>query len=539
MSNQGIIKDINLNLDINARKRVEGKVDIKLYSKDVESGHFNFVLRDEDNKIVILDDAYKGSALIKFQSRATTILREMEVIDNSLRLVFPHDLITSDDTCTIYIYVTKNNITSDVASITFDTRVSEIDKHIGNIEEIEVVGKDKLVKEIVEIINDGVRNVIKSETTVIEADLKQIKEHALNAENPHNVTKIQLELGNVDNVKQASKIEFDEHATDKENPHAVTKAQVGLANVENLSLATQVEAEAGTSNDKYMSPLRTKQAIDKTKELLVWESGDFKELVEALPDQGIFLVSLPNTDNLTNFPERDDILGFYTSVTVRINRSERYAGYKATGLILESLGMIYIAAVGDIFGDYTSVAWKRLNPATIATQSEAESGKGNTKMMTPERTKQAIDKFSGVPQVLSWEGALIEGAPSAKYIFTVTITNGDTASIKIAGSKQGSFSVGLGLLSDFPFTSADTQKYYTLSTAFKTWVDSVLDRKINRVFISLKGVLINGAVSTRISSPLDMRSNIWSKTMASLWILYPAHEIDGYTDTFMTFSVDF
>src|SRR5690606_14798302 len=55
---------------------------------------------------------------------------------------------------------------------------------------------------------------------------------------------------------------LDAHIADKNNPHGVTKAQVGLGSVENYGVATQAEAEAGTVNNKYMTPLRTKQAID-------------------------------------------------------------------------------------------------------------------------------------------------------------------------------------------------------------------------------------------------------------------------------------
>jgi hypothetical protein len=36
---------------------------------------------------------------------------------------------------------------------------------------------------------------------------------------------------------------------------------VGLDNVENYAIASQAEAESGTSNEKYMTPLRTSQAI--------------------------------------------------------------------------------------------------------------------------------------------------------------------------------------------------------------------------------------------------------------------------------------
>lgn len=51
------------------------------------------------------------------------------------------------------------------------------------------------------------------------------------------------------------------HTTNTSNPHGVTKAQVGLGSVENYGIASQGEAEAGTIGTKYMTPLRSKQAI--------------------------------------------------------------------------------------------------------------------------------------------------------------------------------------------------------------------------------------------------------------------------------------
>ena len=41
----------------------------------------------------------------------------------------------------------------------------------------------------------------------------------------------------------------------------VDKSDVGLGNVQNFSIADQAEAEAGSVNNKYMTPLRTAQAI--------------------------------------------------------------------------------------------------------------------------------------------------------------------------------------------------------------------------------------------------------------------------------------
>ena len=64
----------------------------------------------------------------------------------------------------------------------------------------------------------------------------------------------------LDGLKQA----FNSHVNDIENPHGVTAEQLALGNLQNFGIATQAEAEAGTSDMKYMTPHRTKQAVDKS-----------------------------------------------------------------------------------------------------------------------------------------------------------------------------------------------------------------------------------------------------------------------------------
>ena len=56
------------------------------------------------------------------------------------------------------------------------------------------------------------------------------------------------------------KIAYD-HSQTIGNPHQTTKADIGLGNVQNYGIATQAQAEAGSVNNVYMTPLRTKQAI--------------------------------------------------------------------------------------------------------------------------------------------------------------------------------------------------------------------------------------------------------------------------------------
>ena len=107
-------------------------------------------------------------------------------------------------------------------------------------------------------------------------------------ENPHEVTAAQLGLGDVQNYGMATQTDaedgtsellymspirvkqaiaklvgdaFNTHAGDKNNPHEVTKAQVGLSNVNDYATATTAEAKAGDSNSLYVTPAGVKAAI--------------------------------------------------------------------------------------------------------------------------------------------------------------------------------------------------------------------------------------------------------------------------------------
>lgn len=112
--------------------------------------------------------------------------------------------------------------------------------------------------------------------------------HADRTDNPHQVTKAQVGLGNVDNYATATVAEtttgtandrfvtpagvkavtnavsqaLATHVADQNNPHAVDKTDIGLNNVENFAIATATEAQTGTASNKYMTPQRTAQAIN-------------------------------------------------------------------------------------------------------------------------------------------------------------------------------------------------------------------------------------------------------------------------------------
>lgn len=97
------------------------------------------------------------------------------------------------------------------------------------------------------------------------ADLKGEKGDAFTYEDftPEQLGGLKGEKGDPGEITQAT---FDTHVNNTDNPHSVTKAQVGLGSVSNYGLATQTEAQNGTINNKYMTPQRTKQAIDSNLE---------------------------------------------------------------------------------------------------------------------------------------------------------------------------------------------------------------------------------------------------------------------------------
>lgn len=143
-----------------------------------------------------------------------------------------------------------------------------------------------------EAAHDELRQYIQYEDGLLRQSIAELRHdfeaHENNKQNPHDTTKAQVGLGSVENygiattpeaqagtvnnkymtplttsqaITQLALIPLNAHIADKANPHQTTKAQVGLGLVENYQPATQAEAEAGTRTDRYLTPLTTKQAI--------------------------------------------------------------------------------------------------------------------------------------------------------------------------------------------------------------------------------------------------------------------------------------
>ncbi|HZK01170.1 MAG TPA: hypothetical protein VFC79_14220 [Tissierellaceae bacterium] len=108
-------------------------------------------------------------------------------------------------------------------------------------------------------------------------------------------TKTSVGLGNVDNVKQATKVEFDEHLAEK-----ATQNEYGHIRLQDIPLpdvASKAEAEVGTNNTKMMTPLRTNQAIDSK---FRWVDGLLEVNIDGV--WRMFNEYIPEPDDSTNSP---------------------------------------------------------------------------------------------------------------------------------------------------------------------------------------------------------------------------------------------
>lgn len=103
---------------------------------------------------------------------------------------------------------------------------------LGNVENVTIKIDDSIAYATLDELNKQINGLKSTLTTKINTDVKSVSDT------------------------------LDTHKNDKSNPHDVTKSQVGLGSVENYGIATEAEAKSGTSNAKYMTPGRVKNAIE-------------------------------------------------------------------------------------------------------------------------------------------------------------------------------------------------------------------------------------------------------------------------------------
>lgn len=147
----------------------------------------------------------------------------------------------------VYATVPELKETERKLQTNIDDHIGDTARHVSDQERTRWNGKaDSSHRHKVADI-DGLEEIIGNQTTN-KANQADLTGHIQNQNNPHNVTKAQVGLGNVTNVEQASKSDFQHHLDNHNNPHSVTKAQVGLGNVTNVEQASKQEFNAHATN---------------------------------------------------------------------------------------------------------------------------------------------------------------------------------------------------------------------------------------------------------------------------------------------------
>ncbi|MED0777934.1 pyocin knob domain-containing protein [Bacillus siamensis] len=204
---------------------------------------------------------------------------------------------------------------------------SEIKSHTQNTENPHKVTKEQV----------GLSNVLNEE----QATKVAFDDHLNDKKNPHAVTKSQVGLSKVDNVQQATKVDFDahdadldrhitkdertywnssdersksflaEHTKDQSNPHKVTAEQVGLGNVDNVKQATKNDFDNHLNDtnvhinksdrDKWNAAQLFKLTADDGK--VIYKDSSEKTEYNDLINTGFYLIAnqgLRSPANLSN-----------------------------------------------------------------------------------------------------------------------------------------------------------------------------------------------------------------------------------------------
>ena len=305
-------------------------------------------------------------------------------------------------------------------------------------------------------------------------------DHTSLTNNPHEITKADIGLSLVQNYSVASEAQAQAatlndkyvtpirtkqcidakisealsiHVSSKNNPHNVTKLQIGLGNVNNFDLATTAQAQAGTDNTKYMTPLSLKQAIDY-------------QITQA------FSAHTYNTNNPHNVTKSQvglsNILNYGVATDAEAKAgivNDKYI--TASGLSL-AISTQTASATTHINTVNSSSPLGSNNPHNvtkaqiglgsvenypIASTAEAQAGSANNRYMTPLKVKQAIEAIA--PTFSSkWGGG--DG---------VQVWSGSATSLTVAQafqSKVGLYAVYVETVSSYAYSLSGGQPGYIL-----------------------------------------------------------------------------
>ena len=168
-----------------------------------------------------------------------------------------------------------------------------------------------------------------------KVDTDVVTEHIADVSNPHEVTKSQVGLGDVDNTSDANKpvstaqqaaisavqTNLNTHTSNKSNPHGVTASQVGLGNVPNVTTNAQTPTfTAATGNTPLTSGETLSTAFGKIARAII-------SLITHLADTTVHITSAERTkwnaklDATATATNADKVDGYHVTVVTALPSS--------------------------------------------------------------------------------------------------------------------------------------------------------------------------------------------------------------------------
>ena len=238
----------------------------------------------------------------------------------------------------------------------------------------------------------------------------KLDKHLIDQENPHKVTKEQVGLGLVDNIKQASSIDFENHVNAKNNPHAVTKSQVGLGNVDNIKQASKADFD---SHVNYSQNYRL--TADDGKHLITVPANG--SIFDTIRDKGTCTFYAPSGIGDSPAPSNSALRGIQTVGQNNIG----------TGFAVDTSGNAYYFYYNS---GHTSITWTQLPTAT-------EKDKWNSAQLAKLTLDNGRVFYRGSAEVTDYDtvtqtglyliyNAGVNGPPSFNRVFMLVMSYGNT-----------------------------------------------------------------------------------------------------------------
>lgn len=170
---------------------------------------------------------------------------------------------------------------------------------------------------------------------------------------------------------------------------SVSKSNVGLDQVSNFPVATQAEAQAGTVENRYMTPLRTAQAVGALKagDTARFDGKTVAEVVALVTAASVGLGNVANFAVATQAEAEAATAAdkYMTPLRVAQGVAKLKAGNSA---LLEGKTLAQVIASVTP----ATLGLDKVKNYDIASQAEAEAGTVNDRYMTPQATAYAIAK---------------------------------------------------------------------------------------------------------------------------------------------------